>query len=228
MESYMKQEGYPIGQSRSLVRAGFYNNWDDIFASVPTETNDLAKLPGYYNLLDYNADGIIKSSEDVIPIGYPEVPENTYNCTLGADYKGFSLMFQFYGVNNVSRTVPLQNFNSYQNILFDHVLDYWSRDNQDASSFLPRWKTQGQNIGDYFLFDGSYIRFKTAELAYTFQNNLVKKVGLSSVRVFINGNNLAFWSKLPDDREAHWAGGNSNQGTYPTPKRFNLGIDVTF
>lgn len=228
MESYMKQEGYPIGQSRSLVRAGFYNNWDEIFASVPAETNDLAKLPGYYNLLDYNADGIIKSSEDVIPIGYPEVPENTYNCTLGADYKGFSLMVQFYGVNNVSRSVPLQNFNAYQNILFDHVLDYWSRDNQDASSFLPRWKTQGQNIGDYFLFDGSYLRFKTAEFAYTFQNNLVKKAGLSSVRVFINGNNLAFWSKLPDDRESAWSGGNSNQGTYPTPKRFNLGIDVTF
>ncbi|MBW8331163.1 MAG: TonB-dependent receptor [Prolixibacteraceae bacterium] len=228
MASYMKSEGYSIGQSRSLVRAGFYNNWDEIFASVPTETNDLTKLPGYYNLLDYNADGVIKSSEDVIPIGYSDVPLNTYNSTMGVDYKGFSLMVQFYGVNNVSRLVPLQNFVQFQNVLFDHVLDYWSKDNPNANSFIPRWKTQGQNIGDYFLFDGSYIRFKTAELAYTFQNNLVKKAGLSSVRVFINGNNLAFWSKLPDDRESHFSGGSSNQGTYPTPKRFNLGIDVSF
>lgn len=225
--SYLKQEGYPIEQSRTLVRAGFYDNWDEIFASVPTETNDLAKLPGYYNLLDFDADGVIKAT-DQVPFGYPEVPENTYNFTLGADYKGFSLMVQFYGVNNVSRSVPLLNFYSYQNVVFDHVLDYWSKDNTDASSFLPRWKTQGQNIGDYFLYDGSFLRFKTAEIAYTLQSNSIRKIGLSSLRVFLNGNNLYLWSKLPDDREAAWSGGSANQGAYPTPKRFNLGIDLTF
>lgn len=228
LNSYLKQEGYSIGQSRTLVREGFYNNWDEIFASVPTETNDLAKLPGYYNLLDFNGDGYIKSTEDQVPYGFSEVPQNTYNCTLGADYKGFSLMVQFYGVNNVSRYVPLADFVSYQNVLFDHALDYWSKDNPDASSYLPRWKTQGQNIGDYFLYDGSFLRFKTAEIAYTLQDRLIKKMGLSSLRIFLNGNNLYFWSKLPDDREAAWTGGSANQGAYPTPKRFNLGIDLTF
>jgi len=228
LDSYLKQEGYSIGQSRTLVRAGFYNNWDEIFASVPTETNDLAKLPGYYNLLDFNGDGYIKSTEDQVPYGYSEVPQNTYNCTLGADYKGFSLMVQFYGVNDVSRYVPLSDFVSYQDVIFNHALDYWSKDNPDASSYLPRWKTQGQNIGDYFLFDGSFVRFKTAEIAYNLQDKLIKKLGLSSLRIYLNGNNLYLWSKLPDDREAAWTGGSANQGAYPTPKRFNLGIDLTF
>ena len=228
LASYLQQKGYPIGQSRTLVRAGFYDNWDEIFASAPTETNDLAKLPGYYNLLDFNADGVIKSTEDQVPFGYSEVPENSYNCTVGADYKGFSFMVQFYGVNNVSRSIPLLNFYQYQTVVFDHVLDYWSKDNTDAGSFLPRWKTQGQNIGDYFLYDGSFLRFKTAEIAYTLQDKLIKKAGLSSLRIFLNGNNLYLWSKLPDDREAAWSGGTSNQGAYPTPKRYNLGIELTF
>ncbi len=226
--SYLKGVGYPIGQSRTLVRAGFYNNWDEIYGSVPMETNDLQKLPGYYNLLDFNVDGVIKASEDKVPYGYPEVPENTYNLSLGSEYKGVSLMVQFYGVNNVSRYIPLQNFISYQDVLFNHALDYWSKDNPDATSFLPRWKTQGQNIGDYFLYDGSYIRLKTAEVAYTFQDKLIKKMGLSSLRIFLNGNNLIFWSKLPDDREAAFSGGSSYEGTYPTPRRFNLGFDLTF
>lgn len=228
LNPYLMAKGYPIGQSKTLVRAGFYNNWDEIFASTPTETNDLAKLPGYYNLLDFNADGVIKSTEDQVPYGYAEVPQNTYNCTVGADYKGFSVMLQFYGVNNVSRYLPLQNFYLYQNVVFDHALDYWSKDNPNASSFLPRWKTEGKNIGDYFLYDGSFIRFKTAEVAYTLQNNLVKKIGLSSLKIYVNGNNLYFWSKLPDDRESAWSGGDAARGAYPTPRRFNLGIDLTF
>jgi len=192
------------------------------------ETNDLQKLPGYYNLLDFNVDGVIKESEDQIPFGNSEVPENTYNLSLGGEYKGFSLMVQFYGVNNVSRSIPLLNYYFYQNILYDHALDYWSKDNQDASSFLPRWETLGQNIGDYYLYDGSYLRLKTAEVAYTFQDKLIKKLGISTLRIFLNGNNLFLWSHLPDDREAAWSGGAANRGVYPTPRRFNLGFDLNF
>ncbi len=228
LASYLQSKGYSIGQTRSLIRSGFYNNWDDIYASAPMETNDLAKLPGYYNILDFNGDGVIKSTDDSAPIGYSEVPENSFNFSLGAEYKGFSLMLQFYGVNNVSRNIPLRNFYLYQDVLFDHVLDYWSNDNTNASSFLPRWKTQGQNIGDYYIYDGSYLRLKTAEIAYTFQDKLVKKIGLSALRIFLNGNNLFFWSKLPDDREAAWNGGDASSGSYPTPKRINLGFDLTF
>ncbi len=236
LPDYLKAQGYPIGQSRTLLRTEFYNNWDEVYASVPMETNDLQKMPGFYNLLDFNADGYIRNSEDVVPYGYPGVPENTYNLSLGLNYKGFSAMAQLYGVNNVSRSVPLLNFYRYDNIVFSHVRDYWSKDNQNATSFLPRWKTGNKDngslfsIGDYYLYDASFIRLKTIEIAYTFDktNKLLKNSGLSSLRVYLNGNNLFFWSRLPDDREAAWAGGSASSGTYPTVKRINLGIDINF
>src|SRR5690606_14459077 len=75
--NHIKAEGYPIDQRKSLISTGFYRNWDEVYASVPTETNDLQKLPGYYNLLDFNADGIIKANEDAAPIGYSIIPQNT-------------------------------------------------------------------------------------------------------------------------------------------------------
>ena len=212
-----------------MKRTEFYDNWDEIYASVPTETNDLQKLPGYYDLLDFNADGIIKSSEDTPPIGYSEIPQNTANLSVGGDYKGFSFMIQFYGVNNANRYIPFNNFLYDTDILYSHVADYWSKDNPDAASFLPRWKTQAENIGDYYLYDASYLRLKIIELSYT-MNDLpwVKRAGFKDMRIFLNGNNLFFWSKLPDDREQTYSGGDATEGAYPTVKRINIGIEMTF
>lgn len=226
--AYLKQAGYQIGQVRTQVRSGFYNNWDEVFASTPQQTNDDSKLPGYYNILDFNADGVITPNDDTVPYAYSEVPQNNYNASIGGEYKGISLTLQFYGVTNVSRNVPLNNFYLYQNTLFAHVRDYWSKDNPNATSFIPRWKSQGQFIGDYFIYDGSFARLKTAEIAYSFQKPVLSRLGLSNLRVFVNGNNLLFWSKLPDDREAAMSGGGADAGAYPTPRRFNIGIDLTF
>ncbi|PWJ56924.1 TonB-linked SusC/RagA family outer membrane protein [Dyadobacter jejuensis] len=226
---YLKAAGYPIGQNRSLISSGFYNNWDEIYASVPTETNDLQKLPGYYNLVDFNADGIIKNNEDTPPIGYTGVPQNTGTFGIGGNYKGFSVMVQFYGANNVNRVIPFNNYQSDVDILFGHVRDYWSADNQQATSFLPRWKTQAENVGDYYMYDASFLRLRTAELSYNFQKSpLLQKLKMSNMRIFLSGTNLFLWSKLPDDREGTYSGGSATQGAYPTMKRFNLGIDFSF
>ncbi len=227
LDDHLKAEGFAIGQTKTQISTGFYNNWDEVFASVQQETNDGAKLPGYYNILDFNGDGVINSN-DYVPYGYSEVPENTYGLTLGFDYKGFSAMLQFYGVNNVSRNVPFDNFYLYQDVVFSSVSDYWSKTNTNASSFLPRWKSQGEFIGNYYIYDASYLRLKTAEIAYTFKDSFVKKIGLSSLRLYLNGNNLFFWSDLPDDRESAVTGGGAAAGSYPTSRRFNLGVDLTF
>lgn len=234
LPDYRKSAGYSIGQQRSLLREGFYNNWDEVLASTPTEVNDQYKMPGYYNIVDFNGDGVITSNGDTAPIGYPSVPLNTFNLTVGAEYKNFSLMLQFFGVNNVNLQMMQFNYQLFQNVLFDHALDYWSKNNINASSYLPRWKTWEQReqwqyyVGDYFMHDGSYLRLKTAELAYSFDKQLLEKAGLSSLRLFVNGNNLLFWSKLPDDRESYSRGGSSAEGTYPTPRRINFGLEVTF
>jgi hypothetical protein len=224
---YRKAEGHMINQTYSQIRADRYNTWDDIYASVPIETNDLYKLPGNWNIIDFNADGKI-NYEDSEPIGYSDIPQNTFNYTLGADYKGFSAMVQFYGVTNVSRVQPLSNFASRLNVWFTYMRDYWSKDNQDGDSFMPRWATTGEQVGDYWLFDASYWRLKTAEIAYTLPQRFVRNLGLGSLRIYINGNNLYFWSRMLDDREGSFIGGTSSAGSYPSVKRLNVGVEAKF
>lgn len=231
LPEYQKPDNKQVNQTYSYVGSGYYNTWDELYSSTPHESNDLAKLPGNYHILDYNADGII-DTKDNIPYAFPSVPQNTYNCTLGFDWKNFSVMTQWYAVNNVTRQVVFNSFSGQLNLAYDEG-SYWSKDNVNADVPLPRWLSQASSYtpGNRYMFDGSYIRLKTAEIAYTFNHtsSLVKRLGLQHLRVFLNGNNLLFWSKMPDDRESNYAGtGWASQGAYPTVKRFNLGANITF
>lgn len=227
--SYLKAAGYQIGQTKNKVRAEMYKSWDDVFASVPTESNDGQKIPGFYNMLDFNADGVIKNSDDTPPIGYSSIPQNTGSVSLGLDYKGWSFMVQFTGANNATRVINFDNFPNYYDCVFGSQRDYWSKDNPNGTSWVPRYKTQAENIGDFFVYDASYIRLQNIELAYTFKKNKVlKKIGCDNLRIFANGNNLFFWSDLPDDRTSTYSGGSATEGAYPTLKRINLGIDLSF
>ena len=44
--------------------------------------------------------------------------------------------------------------------------------------------------------DASYMRLKNAEIGYTLRGPLLSRIGLSTLRVYANGNNLITWSKL--------------------------------
>lgn len=226
-EEYRKNAGYPIGQTRNVIGQGFYNTWDELYAGTPHQNNNINRFPGGYLVSDYNGDGIIDNF-DSAPYGYPTIPENTYNTNIGIDYKGLSLFLQFYGVNNVTREVSFASLSNNRNLVFEEG-SYWSKDNISADSPLPRWSVGSSYLNaDRYLFDGSYLRLKNAELAFRFQPSHLRRLGISTLRVFANGNNLFLWTKMPDDREANFGPGSGGQGTYPTMRRFNLGFNLTF
>jgi TonB-linked SusC/RagA family outer membrane protein len=224
-EDYRKQAGYSIGQTRAFVDAGYFNTYDALYGSPMHDTNDPYKVPGDYYIIDFNGDGVI-DSKDQIPWGYSDSPQNTYNATVGFEWKGLSGFVQFYGVNNVTRNVPLTSFGSNLNTVYDSGT-WWSKDNPDADVTVPRWLSRpSYNSGTQYLYDGSYVRLKNAELAYTMNGGWINNIGFRTLKVFINGNNLWVWSRMPDDRESNFAG-SGGQGAYPTLKRYNLGIRFT-
>lgn len=68
---------------------------------------------------------------------------------------------------------------------------------------------------------------KNLEVAYTWNDGWIKSLGLSMLKVYVNGNNLFLWTDMPDDRESNFAGtGLASQGAYPTMKRINFGIKL--
>jgi len=231
LPEYQKKAGKSVGQAYSYVSSGYYNTWDELYGSTQYNTNDNNKLPGNYNIIDYNGDGVI-DQDDNIPYGYTGWPQNTYNTTIGFDWKGFSAFVQFYGVTNVTRQVVFSTFSGQVDIAYDEG-DYWSKSASSGTVPLPRWLSTPPDYyrADQYMYDGSYLRLKNAEIAYTFGKNwrFIKKAGLENIRVYLNGDNLFLWTKMPDDRESNYAGsGWASQGAYPTLKRYNLGFNITF
>jgi len=222
LHDYQKKAGFPNRQSYSTIDKGFYNTWDELYGSTAFESAD-AKIPGNYRILDYNGDGVINGAGDNVPYAYPSNPQNTYNATLGFDWKGFSAMIQFYGVSNVSRYISTQSFGlAYFNNAYNEGT-YWSKENPDADSPMPKLNSalSADGLGTRYLYDGSYIRLKNAEIAYSFTSNWVRKIGLDTFRMFVNGNNLWLWTRTPDDREVN---GNT---AYPSVSRVNFGFRLT-
>ncbi len=228
LPDYQKSAGKPINQTYTYVDSGFYNTMDQLYSSTEFETNDDQKIPGGYLIIDYNGDGII-DSYDSVPYGYSSTPQNTYSGSFGVDWKGWSLYVQLYGVNNVTRQVVFTTFGSQIPIAYDDG-SRWSINNENADVPMPRW---GSTINSYFngaryFYDGSYIRLKNVEISYTFTSGWVRSLGLHDLKIYVNGNNLWTWTRMPDDRESNFAGtGWASQGAYPTVKRFNFGLKFT-
>ena len=229
LPGYQKQEGFQIGQTRSSLTAGYVNNWDEVYANPSLPSGNGLKLPGDYRMVDFNGDGKIDNF-DTAPYAYPTRPQNTYNFSFGVDFKGFSIMAQFYGVYNVSRRYgwfmyPYSDASEF--VIFENMFDTWNENNTNAL-----WPAQRTNRtlanspeGDRYLVDGSFLRLKTAEISYTIGTKIMKRIGASSSRIYLNGNNLLYWSEMMDDSEAD---GLTNGAGYPTYKRINLGFNINF
>ena len=225
---YLKETGYPIGQGTSGIPAGILTSWDDIYGSTPQNQNQNLVRPGYYDLVDFDGDGIYNSELDNAPFGYPEQPQRTWSATLGAKYKGFSISAQLYGTQNASRLFSNQTFSNSTPLIFTQDLDYWTVNTPNNTDTQPSFGVPGAaNPRDNWL-DGSLTRLRAVTLSYDIPKKTCEKLGLKKLQVFANGNNLFLWSDFPDDREFNTSGTTRSRGDYPTLKRFNFGFNMNF
>ena len=223
--SYRKKEGYSPGQYTSFIDNGFIGTYDELYSSPERQSNDAQVLIGDHYIVDFNGDGIVDETNDIAPYGYTGNPEHTYNATIGWEWKGFSMFAQLYGVTGVTRDVGLASFNNKLLTVYDNG-QWWNPIDNYGAVVVPRFTTQvSYNDGTQYLFDGSYFRLKNVEVAYTWTKGWIKKLGFSSLKIYLNGNNLLLITKMPDDRESNF-GYSGGGGAYPTVRRFNFGIKL--
>ncbi|ANW95856.1 hypothetical protein AXE80_05985 [Wenyingzhuangia fucanilytica] len=228
---YQKNEGYPIGQNRSAIPTNILTSWDDIYMSTPQISGQEYRRPGYYDVVDFDGDGTYNSAYDNAPFGQPIRPQRNWNVNLGAGYKGFNIMAQFYGTQNSLRRFGDRTFTNQTDLIFEQDIDYWTKENPGNTDTMPTWKfSQAATNPRNNYYDSSVVRFKTLQLSYDIPKTICEKLGVSSFKVFANGNNLYLWSDLPDDREfnGNITADSDFRGDYPTLKRFNFGFNMNF
>ena len=223
--AYRKAEGYSQGQYWSFIDNGFIGTYDELYSTPAREKDDSQVLIGDHYIVDFNGDGVVDETNDQAPYGYTGTPEHTYNATIGWEWKGWSCFAQLYGATGVTRDVTLTSFPEKLLTVYD-TGQWWNPVDQNGEVVVPRFTTQvSYNDGTQFLFDGSYFRLKNVEVAYTWTKGWIKKLGFTSLKIYLNGNNLFLITKMPDDRESNY-GFSGGGGAYPTVRRYNFGIKL--
>jgi len=106
----------------------------------------------------------------------------------------------------------------------------WSATNPTGT--LPRVfdGTTSYATSDLFIESSDYISLNNVSLGYTFDSDVVSKVGLSSLRIYALGNNIGLWSasgRQGFDPRASVTGGNSAV-RYAPLKTYTLGVNINF
>ena len=109
------------------------------------------------------------------------------------------------------------------------LLKAWTRENPNSN--IPRFQygdLKTTAFSDRFLIDASTLTFKSISLGYTFPAQLIKKLQLSSLRVFLSCDNVAYWSKRKGFDPRTSLNGNVSDGTYSPMRTTSAGISVKF
>ena len=119
---------------------------------------------------------------------------------------------------------------SYTN-QYRYMLDAW-HPVRNPESNIPGAYRSDELPSSNMVYDASYIRLKNIQLGYTLPANLVKKAGMTSVRVYVSADNLLTISDISGmfDPEALYDGSGygGNGKMYPLQKTISVGLNVNF
>lgn len=226
--------GQPIGAFFGYVTDGIFQNQGEVDAHA-TQPN--AK-PGDFRFKDLNSDGVINDSDrDFIGSALPDF---TGGLNSMMSYKGFTLdaFFQFAYGNEI-----FNNNNAFaeglNGVFAPTVRAYegaWRQegDGDDFPRIIAGDPANNRRDSDRFTEDGSYLRLKTATLAYNIPSSVISSIGLRKLRVYVAGTNLLTFTNYSwyDPEVNTFDGSNTALGTdfltFPQARSIIFGINAGF
>ena len=244
--AYIAKVGQPLGLMYGYIWDGNYQYKDfdkspagnytlkpNVGSNTTTASNKIQ--PGYIKYKDLNGDLIMNDYDNTI-IGNGN-PKYTGGFTNNLSYNGFDLniFFQFsYGANilNANRLVFEGNSGRTMQNQFASVLNRWSPTNQNNQMFVA--KGGGDKVySSRVIEDGSFLRLKTIQLGYNISSALLKRINISSLKLYASAQNIITWTKYTGfDPEVSAYNSALTPGfdysVYPRAKTVTIGLNVSF
>ncbi len=228
--SYQWQQGKPLGALLVYQSDGVFLNQEEIDSETIDYSGVTSQLrPGDMKFKD--VDGNLKiDGDDQVRSDKNNTPTFNYGISMNVQWKSFDLSILFQGATGSVLQFGTESGDIGNYLKYSHD-NRWSIDR--PSSTDPRLASRGdtyytgQGYGNntYFLFNKNYLRLKNIELGYTVPAKLGKKVGLNSLRIFVNALNLITWDKFKIwDPESVSGSGQY----YPQARVINTGLRLTF
>tara|TARA_B110000483_G_scaffold154267_1_gene183301 strand:- start:6617 stop:9625 length:3009 start_codon:yes stop_codon:yes gene_type:complete len=192
---------------------------------------------------DGNVTNVYDSDANVLMSGKSPIADFDGGLNLYVNYKGFDLSTDFYFksgnyiLNYMESNMLSDGTGADANQRVD-AFNYWK--NPGDTNVLPNpiFGNEAQQNSDRILQKGDYIRLRNLSLGYSLPRDVLSNIGLSSFRVFVQGQNL--WTYAPhfngDPEVGIGSGetgnsvgfGNYNLYSYPQTQSFSLGLDIKF
>ncbi|MFT4203657.1 MAG: TonB-dependent receptor [Chitinophagaceae bacterium] len=225
--------GQPVGMFYGYKVAGIFQNQEEINSYADADGNlyqpDAA--PGDFKYESLTKSGPL-STNDRTELGNPN-PKYYYGINTSVRYKTFDLSLDFNGVADVD----IYNANK--------GLRYGS-ENYTEDFYNNRWHGEGTsttnpsaNIGgnmnyytnSWYVESGSYFRIRNIQLGYTLPYTLMNKFKIQNLRVYLNAQNPALFTKYkgfsPEVGGDPGSFGIDNN-VYPLYAIYTLGVNLTF
>lgn len=227
-------EGEPVGHFVGYKTLGIFQDQTEVFSHLSNSGDVLQPnaAPGDLIFADVNKDGVI-NSEDITSIGSPW-PDHIFGWNITASYKGFDLsaLFSTQIGHDIFRTYERSDvtFSNYQTFW----LDRWTEDNK--GSIYPRLVSNdpngNQRPSDFYVEDGSFLRLRNVQIGYNLPSQLLEKVSLTGVKIYLSGNNLLTLTNYngfdPEIGTNGWILDTGiDKGYYPSNKTIGGGIKIT-
>lgn len=214
-------------------------------AAIQNGDNGNSKeLPGDYILKDLNGDGTVNDL-DKVPLFWDSNPRVFFGLNFSLNWKNFD----FYALFQGAAFYTVQFNEVYAEMLAfkggntpAYFYDRWHKvdvNNPNSEWIMGEWPAARltQDMGSFYTRDSkvwrrdaSYVRLKSLEIGYSFTQKGIKKMGISKLRAYANGNNLFTitdpFVKAFDPEKI--AGSYSAGLNYPISKSFNFGLTVDF
>jgi hypothetical protein len=228
--------GHPMSSFFGYHVLGLFQSTAEV-SEAPDQTG---AEPGFFRFDDTDGDGTI-TPEDRTFIGNPN-PKFTYGLNLAFTYKNFDLTAFIYG----SQGNDIFNWNTWwidfwpsfqgqksKNLLYNS----WTPERTDATTPKASNKSNfssNNEINDYYIEDGSFVRLKNLQLGYTLPESVTSKIKIGSIRIYLQGVNLftiTKYSGLDPEIQAQYGDDRNHgvdYGNYPLVKQYLFGLNVSF
>jgi TonB-linked SusC/RagA family outer membrane protein len=255
--------GQRLGDIWGFQTEGFFASQEEISKhadqSYFTVSNANKLLPGDIKFADLNGDGKVNRGKNTLEDpGDQKIIGNSsirfpYGFTGNMDWNNFSLSFFFQGVGkrdwfpSTEAAYFWGQYNRPYSFLPAFNLNRWSEDNPSQDAYFPRYRGYVALSGNRelavaqtrYLQNASYVRLKNLTIGYTLPRSVIQKLRLSSMRVYLTGQNLWTYSPMfkitknfdPEviegsDPEINSGGGDGF--SYPMQKTYTLGVNINF
>ncbi len=225
--------GQPMGVYYGYVCDGIFQSKEE----VANHASQSGAAPGRLIFRDLNGDGVINDNDRCI-IGDPN-PDLSMGINLAFHYKAFTLDMFFAGDfgfdihNHMKKQLISMNYGLGNTNRGKDILNAWTPNNTntDIPALSLTDDNNEQRFSTYYVEDGSYMKMKYLKLSYSLPKNIISKVGASNLDVYGQVENVFTLTKytgldpeiLPGEYGAH-----IDNGAYPRPRTFTIGVNLQF